>query len=409
MPGSPYAEAVVRAERTDLMARQRDETASAVVRALVRGGPAGRKELAAVTGVSFTTITKTVTELLEVGAVVEAAPAPSRTVGRPVVPLDLPGAGRVVVGAHLHPGSSSCGAYTLRGERVAWRQTPATGASQQERIEEAADLIEEIVTTVGAEAVLGIGLSTPWAEVHHGEPPPLLNDVDHGALSAGVHRRLPHPVRVESNVRALAVEQHWWGDVGDDVLTVLIGRSVGVAQMRDDHLVGEGSVAGGLVSHLVVPGSTYPCGCGQTGCVKVTCTDDALLRRAVAQGVLAPSPSQRDLYPSADADPPALRQMRQERAEALSRVLPLIMSVLAPRQTLVRGWLGSEDEIAACIQATRARYRELVGRDADVRHHGRARQDFWAHASAALALDRYLAAPLQHEHGRLGRASSITA
>lgn len=401
-PGA-YAERVVRTERTELMVRQRNGTASAVMREIVRGGPAGRKELASRTGVSFTTITKTVTELLELGALVESAPGVSSRAGRPVVPLDVPGSSRLVVGAHLHPQSTSCGAFTLRGEQVLWRDARAVGQTRRERTEEAAAFVHDVVTEVGADAVLGIGLATPWAEVHHGGPPPLSNDVDHDELRDALSARLPHPVRLESNVRALAVEQHWWSAVGDDVLTVLIGRAVGVAQMRGDELVGDGSVPGGLVSHLVVPGSTYPCECGQVGCIKVTCSDDALLQRAVEAGVLPPGPLQRDLYPHDDVDTPALRQMRRERAEALSRVLPLIMSMVAPKTTLVRGWVGINDEIDSCIEATRRRYRELVGRDADVRHYGRARNDFWAHASSALALDRYLAAPLQYEDDRASR------
>ena len=402
-----YPVTVGRTERTELMVRQRNETASAIMRTLVRRGPAGRTSLASTTGVSFTTITKAVSELIELGALVESPPAPARGAGRPVVPLDLPVHGRVVVGLHLHPRSTSCGAYTLRGEQVDWRESTARGHTREERVNEAAGLVGSVVETVGPDAVLGIGLATPWAERHHGQPPPLLSDVDHDELRAGLSRRLPHPVRLESNVRALAVAQHWWEDVGDDVLTVLIGRSVGVAQMRGDHLVGDGSAAGGLVSHLIVPGSTYPCRCGQSGCVKVTCTDDALLRRSVAAGVLREGSGQRDLYPRGNTDVPALRTMRQERAAALARVLPLIMSMAAPQRTLVRGWLGTEAEITFCIEATRQRYRELVGRDTDVRYHGNARDDFWAHAAAALALDRYLAAPLQHEQERLSRVGSL--
>ncbi|MFT7927566.1 hypothetical protein, partial [Salmonella enterica] len=92
-------------------------------------------------------------------------------VGRPVVPLDVPAAQRLVVGAHMHPGSTSCGAFTLRGEQVAFRTTAAGGRTQRERIEEAARLVDDVVTEAGVAAVLGIGMTTPWAEVHHGQPP----------------------------------------------------------------------------------------------------------------------------------------------------------------------------------------------------------------------------------------------
>jgi predicted NBD/HSP70 family sugar kinase len=395
-----------RTERTELMVRQRNATASAIMRAIVREGPSGRKELASRIGVSFTTITKTVTELIELGALTESAPPPPRGVGRPVVPLDVPAAAqRLVVGAHLHPESTSCGAFTLRGERVEFRRAAASGRTQRERIEEAAHLVDDVVTEAGVAAVLGIGMTTPWAEVHHGEPPPLLSDVDHDELRNGLRERLPHPVRLEPNVRALAVEHHWWGGGGDDVLTVLVGRSVGVAQMRGGDLVWDGPGAGGLVSHIVVPGSSYPCACGQVGCIKATCTDDALLQRAVAAGLLLPGALQRDLYPRTDSE--QLQRLRQARAEDLGRVIPLIMSLVAPGETTIRGRLGTPDEISTCIEAIRLRYRALVGRDANVRYQGGGEPDFWARASAALALDRYLASPLEHEEDRASRGAPV--
>ncbi len=387
--------------RTELMARQRNATASAIMRSIVRDGPSGRKGLASALDVSFTTITKTVTELIELGALTESAPSAPVGVGRPVVPLDVPAAERLVVGAHLHPERTSCGAFTLRGERVGWRAIEARGRTQHERIDEAAELVEGVVTEAGAAAVLGIGMTTPWAEVHHGQPPPLLSDVDHDELRGGLRERLPHPVRLEPNVRALAVEHHWWGDGGEDVLTVLVGRSVRVAQMRGGDLVWDGPGAGGLVSHLVVPGSDFPCDCGQVGCVKVTCTDDALVRRAVDAGLLPPGASQHDLYPDPDREP--LRRLRQARAEELGRVIPLIMSLIAPGETAVRGRLGTPDEIAACIEAIGRRYRTLVGREANVRFLHDERSG-WPRASAALALDHYLASPLDHERERAVRA-----
>ncbi|MGZ0148693.1 ROK family protein [Kribbella sp. WER1] len=381
--------------RTELMVRQRNATASAIMRAIVRQGPLGRKGLAAATGVTFTTITKAVTELIELGALTESARLTPKGAGRPVVPLDVPDKQRLVVGAHLHPESTSCGAFTLRGERIAWRTAPARGRNQHERIEEAARLVDEVVTEAGPSAVLGVGVTTPWAEVHHGQPPPLVADVDHDELLEGLRERCPLPVRVEPNVRALAVEHYWWDGAGDDVLTVLVGRSIRVAQMRDGELVGSGPYTGGLVSHLVVPGSRYRCDCGQIGCVKATCTDDALLRRAVDAGLLPPGALQRDLYPTEDTK--QLRQLRRSRARDLGRVIPLIMSLVAPAETVVRGRLGTPDEITACLEAIRTRHHELVGREASVQYYEDSRAGNWAHASAALALDRYLASPLDHE------------
>lgn len=220
-----------------------------------------------------------------------------------------------------------------------------------------------------------------------------------------LHERLPHPVRLEPNVRALAVEHYWWGGGGDDVLTVLVGRSVRAALIRGGDLSWDGPGAGGLVSHLVVPGSDRPCSCGQRGCTKATCTDDALVRRAVEAGLLPPGSSQHDLYPADDTD--GLSELRRARAEELGRVIPLIMSLVAPGETIVRGRLGTPTEIAACVEAIRLRYRALVGREAKVRYDDSSRPGYWARASAALALDRYLAAPLEQEEDRAARVAAL--
>src|SRR5439155_13907611 len=122
-----------------------------------------------------------------------------------------------------------------------------------------------------------------------------------------------------------------------------------------------------LVSHIVVPGSKYPCDCGQIGCVKATCTDDARLQRAVEAGLLPAGALQRDLYP--DEDTEGLRRLRQARAQDLGRVIPLIMSLVAPAETTIRGRMGTPEEIAACVHAIRVRHRELVGREASVRYY----------------------------------------
>lgn len=86
-------------------------------------------------------------------------------------------------------------------------------------------------------------------------------------------------------------------------------------------------------------------------------------------------------------------------------MIPLIMSLVAPGETTVRGRVGTPDEISTCITMIRRRYRELVGREAEVRFYDRRRPDYWPHASAALALDRYLASPLWHEGNRALRAT----
>lgn len=383
---------------TQLMVRQRNSTARAILRALLAEGPLGRKQLAASTGTSFTTITKLVADLLERGAL-EESPAPrlQRSAGRPSIPIDVSRRGRVLLGAHLHSEHTSYGAFTLRGERLLYRSLPTSARTPRERIDEVAQVLREGVDEMGTGTIVGIGVSKPWDEFWTGPRPQQVVDVDHNDLLDGLRTRIDLPIRVDSNVQALALDQHWWDGYVGNVLSILVGRSMRIAQMRDDDLILEGPMGGGVVSHLVVPGSTAQCNCGQIGCARVTCTDDALLTRAVEVGLLSRDALQRDLYPTPAQDSSGLADLRRQRARALGQFVPLLIDLFQPDQTVISGPLGTQEEIRECMELIRERHAELTGHAARVHHHARLGPNMWPRASAALALDSYLAAPMAVE------------
>lgn len=386
---------VTRTGRTQLMESQRNGTAAAILRVILRDGPVGRKQLAATTGSSFTTITRSVRDLLERGALVEGAAMRSReTAGRPVMPLDLPGSELLVVGTHLHPQRTTVGAFTLRGERVHDVARPASGSSTEARARDAAILTRDVIDELETSTVVGIGVATPWAEHRLPSLGPRPWDIGYDVMTEAMRASTGLPVWVDSNVRALAVEHHWWGGVRGNVLTILIGRSIGLAQMREEELVWSGRGTGGIVSHIQVPGSEQPCECGQVGCIAATCTDDALLERAVATGVLPPGSRQQDLLETAPAGSQQLAALRDERVQELGLVLPPLIDLVDPDRTILRGTFGTPEEIEACLELIRDRYRALVGREVDVEHRRPRAGGDWARASAALAVHGYINAPL---------------
>ncbi|UFU06814.1 ROK family transcriptional regulator [Ruania halotolerans] len=404
---------------TQLMLRQRNSTARAIIRALLAEGPLGRKELATSTGASFTTITKLVSELLERGDLEECPQTrPRHSAGRPTIPIDVPRQGRLLLGAHLHPAHTSCGVYTLRGEQVLYRSLATSARTSQERINEVTRLIGGVVDEFDTNTVVGIGVSKPWDEFWAGPRPQQVVDVDHADLLDSLRARIDLPIRVDSNVQALALDQHWWDGYDGNVLSILVGRSMRIAQMQGDRLILEGPTGGGVVSHLVVPGSSAPCNCGQVGCVRVTCTDDALLTQAIEAGLLPTDASQHHLYPAEDgmwdtsARPPGhpsgLQTLRRDRARALGMVIPLLISLLQPDQTVISGPLGTQEEIDECLDMVRRRHTELTGRAPQVHRHARFGPETWPRASAALALDGYLAAPLGLEQDTENDAIATT-
>ncbi|WP_157236002.1 ROK family transcriptional regulator [Brachybacterium sp. P6-10-X1] len=387
-----------RTGRTQLMESQRNGTASAILRTILRDGPVGRKQLAAATGSSFTTITRSVRDLLERGALVErdAVRSPAAA-GRPVLPLDLPGPEVLVVGTHLHPQRTTVGAFTLRGERIHDAARPAGGSSTEARARDAALLTREVIDELEGSAVVGIGVATPWAEDRLASLGPRPWDIGYDVMTEAMRSTTGLPVWVDSNVRALAVEHHWWAGMRGNVLTILVGRSIGLAQMREEELVWSGRGTGGIVSHIQVPGSEQRCGCGQVGCIAATCTDDALLERAIATGALPPGSRQQDLLETAPEDADQLTALRAGRVRELGLVLPPLIDLVDPDLTILRGTFGTPEEIEECLALIRGRYREIVGRDVRIEHRAPTAGGNWARASAALAVHGYVNAPLLGE------------
>ena len=361
------------------MQAQRNATASGILRSLLRHGPQGRKRLADTTGTSFTTVTKVVTELLATGALVETVPTPTREAGRPEVPLDLPGPARAVIGVHFHPDHTTVAAFDLRGRELLVR-------SLAHRSQEF-DLTRQVLADLDGEPV-GIGLATGGGWQHG--PPTGPNQWRMQEITTLVADMIELPVRVDTNVNALALEQHWWRGVDGDVLTVFVGRSIGVAQMRGDALHPGRFGRGGSVDHLTVPGSDAACPCGARGCVDATCSNAALHAAAVENGLLAATTPLRTLDNAAARQDPALRTLRLERSRALGRVLPTIIRLVEPDLTIVHGGLHGDEEISTCLTTARKRYHQIAATDVDL-YVGEL--GLWARASAALALDSYFHQP----------------
>lgn|GEM_PF-4078113 len=377
---------VTTASRTPLMQAQRNATASSVLRSLLRHGPQGRKRLAESSAASFTTITKIAADLLAVGALREVAPVRNGSAGggRPETPLDLPGGERLVVGTHIHPDRNTTGVFDLRGNEVLRRSVPHGERSFDAVVRSALTLTQESLAAATGR-VVGVGVATGggWPDAP-GLPRTGPNQWRMAELLDLFGDAVDVAVRVDTNVRALALEQHWWHGRGGEVLTIFVGRSVGIAQMSGDLLRGGRFGWGGSIAHLTVPGSQARCECGAVGCLDATCGDNALLAKAAEQGILPPDAPQSAL----SGDDPGLQLLRRQRAEALGRALPIVIRLVEPDVTILHG--GAD--VARAVALAEQRYHLLAGADAAIEHHQGDRRG-WCRTSAALALDSYLAAP----------------
>lgn len=378
--------------RTPLMQEQRNRTASQILRSLLHDGPQGRKRLTAATGRSSTTVTKVINELLAAGAVVESAPTPARSAGRPEVPLEL-SPDRIVVGIHLYFNRITVSVHSLRGEELASvvRRHPLSVEDSVRHfasiVAGAAELAEELLSDVPGTPV-GVGVATGggWQGGDHSGANQWriqeIEDILSPVMSA--------PVTVDTNVNALALEQHWWEHIDGDVLTLFVGRSIGIAHMRNDALQMGRFGRGGSIDHLIVPGATQLCSCGERGCVEASCGNFALHSAAVSQGLLPADTPLLIMSGYPEDRLPVLEPLYLERAYTLGRMLPTVLRMHEPERTIIRAAMN-EAEWEACRGTALERYHAITGTDARIECRP---IHSWPRASAAVALGAWLDQPL---------------
>ncbi|MGP3961387.1 ROK family protein [Nonomuraea sp. 3N208] len=248
-----------------------------VLDAIHRTGPHTRAALAEMTGLTKTTVSSLVADLLEAGVVTESGAVRGGERGRPGVAVSLSGHRVATLGLEINIDYlAACVVDLTRTVRL--RHTRAAdnrNSNPAEILEQLRDLVKEI--TVEAESaglrIIGAALAVP------------------GTVEGGVLRSAPHlgwrDVRVEDVIDlSLAIDNEanlaalgelWFGSGTPDFLYV--SGEIGI---------GAGLVVGGTVfrgtfglagelGHVVVVPDGPTCRCGGRGCLEVYAGQDALL------------------------------------------------------------------------------------------------------------------------------------
>jgi predicted NBD/HSP70 family sugar kinase/DNA-binding XRE family transcriptional regulator len=254
-----------------------------VIETLRAKGSLTRSALAREAGLSRTTISTLLAELIEQGLVTEengGSPSdtqPRRSAGRPatVVRLDH-SAGAAVsidVGArHVAVAVGDLGHQVLAEH---WSSLPL-GHRAQEGIELAVDIVRELLSKadvdVGSVIGVAMGLPAPIAQ-----PLGMVASTNILPRWAGVHvaeetsGRLGLPVYVENdaNLGALA-ESAWGAGAGfDQVAYIKAATGIGAGLVQDGHLFRGTTGTAGEIGHTTVAEDGPICRCGNRGCLEL--------------------------------------------------------------------------------------------------------------------------------------------
>lgn len=331
-----------------------------VLSLLRQHGNASRAHLAELTGLSTTTISNLVSELLEQGIVTEEGvirSGPRQGAGRPRTSLRLVPEARHAVGIHIGVGQIRVAVANLRAHLLNCLSLDhSLDRSSTEVLRDVAALVDEALSQSGVdrEKVVGVGvgasgLVNPHTGVNVMAPNLGWRDVP---IRDTLAQPLGLPVCVDNNARTMALGEALFGlGQGIHALAFVYARiGVGAGFVVGGRLY-RGSAAGaGEIGHTtIVPDGGEPCRCGNSGCLETLVSEPAIVRLAEAlaaqeqDGILAAhlrregGTTLERIFGAARAGDLPTRAMLEERACYMGIALANLVNVLNPDLIVLGG------------------------------------------------------------------------
>lgn len=348
----------------------------AILLALLRHEHISRVHLAKLTGLSTTTITNLITELLEQGIVVEEGAErlkQRRGAGRPRMALRLVPEARYAIGVHIGVGSVRVAITDLRANIVkALSLAHPLDHSAKAVLAETAQLIQQIIDQTGVNRgdIIGVGVGAsglvdPTLGVNLTAPNLGWRNVN---IKERLASQLGLPVCIDNNVRAMALGEALFGPAQHvrSLAFVYARIGVGAGFVVDGQLYwGSGAGAGEIGHTTIVPNGGAVCRCGNTGCLETLVSEPAIMELARAlvrqepRGVLATHfqqvehPGIEQVFAAARAGDVSTQTLLAERARYMGIALANLVNVLNPQLILLGGiFAQGHDLLLPAIEAT---------------------------------------------------------
>jgi predicted NBD/HSP70 family sugar kinase len=316
-----------------------------------------RADLARRTGLSRSTVSAIVGELLETGLVHTTGEGDSSGGRRPIM-LAFSDDAYAIVGVDLGATHVAVAITNLRGEVRGWRhEMHAVQADPSGTLDVTKGLIRLALTDAGVELdrVLGIGVAvpSPVSPARPGRLNPLIVPAWEGVdLVDVLEHAFRRPVLVHNDADAGALAERWWGQgrTRGDLAYVKIATGIGAGLLLDGRIYrGHGGVAG-EIGHTSIDPDGPRCICGLNGCLNVLVGGPQLIARAAAVHAAHPDPERAppdsidDIVDAAlDGDPTA-RAVLLYAGELLGIGIANLLNLLNPAVVVLGGGITRAGE-----------------------------------------------------------------
>jgi predicted NBD/HSP70 family sugar kinase len=346
------------------LAQLRSSNLRAITALLGSGGPQSRADLARGSGLSRTTVSSLVSELLLGGLVVETEDRGTPHKG---------GSGRppLLVALAVRPGGVAGVDIGHRHVRVAVSDRSAAILAEVEEITDtdphgattldlAADLVRRAASQAGTpvEDLLCVGLCVPGpidrrsARVDHAVLPGWHDLAPADELSHRLGLRVV--VDNDANLGAMAEHQHGAGRGSADLLYVKLASGVGAGLVLGGRLHRGATGLAGEVGHVLAREGGDVCRCGSRGCLETEVSTRRLLE--LLRPVYGEDLDLAGLLALDASGETAVRRVLTDAGHTAGRVLAGLCTTLNPAIIVVGGSLGSSPTLVEAIRAGVDRY-----------------------------------------------------
>ena len=324
-----------------------------VLRAVQSGGATSRVDIVRATGLSRTTVSSLVNQLIAQGLLAEStdrlgAPAANQT-GRPPTRLTLEPSGGAVLGIHLRHDGIRLALADLSGAVLA---EALVDLDVDHRADAALSFVEEATDGLLVEAgmarrrLLGaaVAISSPVPTLaRHG--PSLLttwHDID---VADALTTRLGVPVQVGNDANLGATAKRFFGAARTtrNLVYVMLAEGVGAGLYLDSHAYFGGKGVAGEFGHVVVAPGGRVCRCGNRGCLETVASTTVMLELL---GRTSPTTiATSDIVRAALGGDHATLRIIDDAGLAVGRSVASIVNLVNPETVVIGGPLAGLGEL----------------------------------------------------------------
>jgi len=333
-----------------------------------------RADIARQAGLSRSTVSEIVGEILPKGLVREMGEGPSRGGRRPIV-LEFRDDACVILGVEMGGAHVAVAATDLRGNVLSWesREHPVRNDPAGTR-SVIAELCEACLNSPAAAGrpLLGIGVAvpSPLDPTSPGRLSTVVMPAWEGHLGLDdLQERYDVPLLVDNDANLGALAERWWGSGQDvDHLTYIkVATGIGSGHIINGEIYRGATGVAGEIGHLAIDPQGEVCVCGLRGCLVTFVGAHALEARASAltsdypdTTLTGASPTIRDIEDAAlDGDPMALKVI-ENAAVHLGIAIAGLLNVLNPSVVVMGGDLARLGELVLAPLRRTVRNRTLV-------------------------------------------------